>query len=186
MHIRGSLVALAVMAFLPISAPAQQDAFVPRAWNLELSGTALSEAWNYNESREELYGVDLGLAYAARDGWVLHIGSMLAYASQRGTDSVIIGVVGGPRWGLFRRKGRALVAGVDVGVCTAEIPVPPRGTRFNYVFRPEVGITWPVSPHAIGIASVSWLHLSNNGLAGRHRNPDVQAIGLRLGVLVPF
>jgi hypothetical protein len=186
MRIAPTMLALAVMTCSPAAAAAQVDPFARRAWVLDLSATGLSEAWNYNESREELYGVDLGMAYAARDGLVLHVGSMLAYTSQRGADAVIVGVVGGPRWAVFRRAGRSLTIELDVGVSRAELPVPPRGTRFNYVFRPTIGAVWPIGAGLIGTAGLTWLHLSNNGLAGRHRNPDVQAIGLRLGVLLPF
>jgi hypothetical protein len=33
---------------------------------------------------------------------------------------------------------------------------------------------------------ITWLHLSNNSLEGRGHNPDIQAVGLTAGVLVPF
>jgi hypothetical protein len=36
------------------------------------------------------------------------------------------------------------------------------------------------------LAAVRWIHFSNNGLAGRDRNPDIEATGAHVGVLMPF
>jgi hypothetical protein len=62
--------------------------------------------------------------------------------------------------------------------------VPDRGARFNYLGQSSVGITRPVSARTSLTAALMWLHVSNNGLAGRARNPDIQALGVRVGVSV--
>ena len=36
------------------------------------------------------------------------------------------------------------------------------------------------------LAGLKWIHVSNNGLAGRDRNPDIEAVGPTLGVLLGF
>jgi hypothetical protein len=38
--------------------------------------------------------------------------------------------------------------------------------------------------HALG--GLRWVHVSNNSLAGRDRNPDIEAIGPTIGVLFGF
>jgi hypothetical protein len=68
----------------------------------------------------------------------------------------------------------------------AERPVPPRGTRFNYLFQPGVTATWPLLRGTHAAVSFAWLHLSNNSLNGRGHNPDIQAVGFAAGVLIPF
>jgi hypothetical protein len=36
------------------------------------------------------------------------------------------------------------------------------------------------------LAGLKCIHVSNNGLAGRHRNPDIEAVGPQASVLVRF
>jgi hypothetical protein len=36
------------------------------------------------------------------------------------------------------------------------------------------------------LAGLRWIHVSNNGLAGRDRNPDIEAIGPQMGILISF
>lgn len=181
-----SLLLLAALAVCARDGYAQPDPFERRSWALELSATGLTEAWNYNRSREELVGIHPGITYAVRDGIMLHVGPTVWYVSQRGTDAFAIGLSGGARWAVWRGSRRALSLDLAVGGSRAESPVPPGGTRFNYIFRAGATLTWPAPGGVRAQAGVSWLHLSNNSLNGRGRNPDVQALGVQLGVLVPF
>jgi hypothetical protein len=64
--------------------------------------------------------------------------------------------------------------------------VPNRGTRFNYIAEAGAGITHATSRYVHFIASFRFLHVSNNGLAGRDRNPDIEAFGIRIGMLLPL
>lgn len=167
-------------------ASAQQEPFDRGAWAVELSGAALGEAWNYNTSREELSGMHAGLAHAVRDGIALRVGPTLWYVGQRGPDAFVMALEGGARWAVWRRGPRALTLDLAVGASRAESPVPPGGTRFNYVFHTGATFVWPLAGRARALAGASWLHLSNNRATGRGRNPDVQALGVHLGVLLPF
>jgi hypothetical protein len=36
------------------------------------------------------------------------------------------------------------------------------------------------------MTGVRLIHVSNNGLAGRDRNPDIEALGLQVGILRRF
>ena len=162
------------------------DPFADGAWMLSLSVSALTEAWNYNDNREELYEIESGLQYAVREGLAVGVTGLTAYISQRGVDAYAMGWLGGPRWALYRRAGGAVSVNLDVGMVRAELPTPPRGTRFNYLFRIGASVSWPVSRSVNALVSVGWLHLSNNSLNGPGHNPDIQTIGVTAGVLMPF
>lgn len=146
----------------------------------------LAEAWNYNRSREELYGGDITLTHPVRDRLVLTFGPAVYYTSQRGADAYMMALMGGARWRFARRERSSAFAGVSIGVSRAEHAIPPGGTRFNYVFRLDAGVTRRVGPELWVLAGMTWMHLSNNSLAGRDRNPDIQAVGLRIGMAVPW
>ena len=75
---------------------------------------------------------------------------------------------------------------LDVGVSKAETYVPPRGTRFNYLALGGGGATVRLRHGGHLLAGLRWIHVSNNGLAGRHRNPDIEAVGPYGGILISF
>jgi hypothetical protein len=189
-HVRILGAVMAIVFVFSHGAHAQQasaaDAFADGAWHLELSSQAFSELWNYNLSREELYGLSTGLTYGAREGIALFLSTPVFYVSQRTADALAIGLTGGARWRIARRGRAAGFLELTLGVAHAETPVPPRGTRFNYVFQPGAGVTVGVRGRAHVMAGIRWLHLSNAGHGGRDRNPDIQAVGLHAGVLLPF
>ncbi|MCA1560516.1 MAG: hypothetical protein LC804_09705 [Acidobacteria bacterium] len=162
------------------------DPYAPGTCATELSAEYLIEAWNYNLSREALRGGSVGVACGVRTGLALTARAPLLYVSQRGTDGYLLGVASGVRWRAFGRGGSALFLELAVGASRAETRVPPAGTRVNYVFQTGAGVSWPAWRSMHALAGVRWLHLSNNSLAGRNRNPDIQAIGVHAGVLVPF
>ncbi|HSL21481.1 MAG TPA: hypothetical protein VK886_08095 [Vicinamibacterales bacterium] len=153
---------------------------------LSLSASGLSEAWNYNGSREEAYAVEAGLTYGVRDRVAVGITTVTVYVSQRRTDAFAIGCLGGVKWAVYQGGGRTVSLDVEVGAARAEIPVPPRGTRFNYLWRVGASATTAVWRDVHAVAAFGWLHVSNNSLRGPDRNPDIQALGFKAGVLIPF
>jgi hypothetical protein len=64
--------------------------------------------------------------------------------------------------------------------------VPPRGTRYNYLVIGGGGITTRLRPGVHLLAGLRWIHISNYGLAGRSRNPDLEAVGPMVGMLMGF
>jgi hypothetical protein len=162
------------------------DPFRARSWHLEVAAGAAGEAWNYNTSREELYGVEVAMTYGVRDGLVVRSAWPLCYVSQRGVDGLLLGATIGLRARASRLGRGALFAGIDLGVSQADTFVPPRGTRFNYLVLGGGGATVRIGPNLHLLASLRWIHVSNNGVAGRSRNPDIEAIGAQGGVLVAF
>jgi hypothetical protein len=168
----------------PSAAPA--DPFARGGWNLELLGQALAEAWNYNANHEDLFGLSTGFTYGVRDGLMFIAATPMFNVTQRTSNAALIAITGGIRKRIARIRQAAGFVELAVGVSRAEGYVPPRGTQFNYVFQPGLGMTMPLGDHVHLVAGLRWLHLSNNSLAGRNRNPDIEAIGLNAGILLPF
>lgn len=162
------------------------DPFGRRSWCLELSTHSAFEAWNYNISHEEMYAIRAGLTYGLRDGLALTAAGPLYYVDQRGVDAWLIGATAGMR-GRFLQRGRATAFWeLEVGVSEADTYTPPRGTRFNYLVMGGAGATIRIARGLHLLGALTWIHVSNNGLAGRHRNPDIEAAGPRLGLLFGF
>lgn len=168
------------------SAIPSDDPFARRSWNLELAGHGALEAWNYNISHEELVGLIPGFTYGLRDGLQLVASWPMYFVSQRGVDAYLVGATFGVRGRVYQGDRLAAFLELKVGISEADTDVPPRGTRFNYLAMGGGGVTVRLRPGLHGFAGLEWIHVSNGGVAGRHRNPDIEAIGLRVGVLVAF
>ena len=171
------------------TAQAQTDAddpFARRGWHLELGGHGALETWNYNISREELYGLDVGLTYGLGNGITLRASWPLYYVAQRDTNAYLLGTTIGVRARIYRRGRVSIFLEGELGVSEADTLVPPRGTRFNYLALGGAGCTTRLAPGLHLLTGLKLLHLSNNGLAGRDRNPDIEAVGPHVAVLVGF
>ena len=115
----------------PQSPPA--GSFADGRWHAEFAVQAALEAWNYNPSHEELYGLIQGVTYGLRDGLVLTVRQRLMYVSQRRNDSRVLGMTAGLRGRIYHRGRASAFLQFDLGVSDAAVAVPPRGTRFNYL-----------------------------------------------------
>jgi hypothetical protein len=164
----------------------RDDPFSRRGWNLELGGHGALETWNYNGSHEELWGLRAGFTYGLGNGITVIAGWPLYYVSQRGVDSYVFGTTFGLRGKIYRRGGFRAFLEVEVGVSDSDTNVPPRGTRFNYLAMGGAGATIRLRPGVHLLTGLKWVHVSNNGLAGRDRNPDIEAVGPHVSVLIGF
>jgi hypothetical protein len=162
------------------------DPFARRSWHLELGGHGALETWNYNGSREELYAAEAGLTYGLGNGITLRAAWPLYYVAQRNTDASLLGATIGVRGRIYRRGRLSMFLEGEVGVSEADTFVPPRGTRFNYVALGGVGFTTRIGRGLHLLSGLKLLHVSNNGLAGRDRNPDIEAVGPHAAVLMKF
>jgi hypothetical protein len=162
------------------------DPFARRAWAVELGGQVELEAWNYNSNHEEIFGVSTGFTYGLGRGVVLTVAWPFSYVSQRGVDGLVLGGTIGVRGRVYRRARVSVYWEVGIGVSDADTNVPPRGTTFNYIAQGGGGVTIGLGHGLHALAAVRWIHFSNNSLAGRDRNPDIEAIGVHVGVLMPF
>ena len=173
-------------AVAPARAQSSDDAFAAGRWHFEVQAQAAFEAWNYNTSHEELYGVQEGITYGLRDGLVLTLTQRIAYVSQRANDSWLLGITAGLRGRVYRRGPLSAFLELQVGISDAAIAAPPRGTRFNYLATGAAGAVVRLRPRVSLVTSLQWIHVSNNSLKGPGRNPDIETIGPTMGLLIGF
>jgi hypothetical protein len=166
--------------------PTSDHPFARRAWNLQLAAHAAFETWTSNRSHENLYAIVPGITYAVRDGVMITATWPLYYVSQRGANGYVLGATIGARRRVYRRGAYTVFLGLEAGISQADTYVPPGGTRFNYLALGSAGATARLRHDVHLLASVTMLHLSNANLAGHGRNPDIEAIGPQLGLLLGF
>jgi hypothetical protein len=183
----GALLLLALL-WLPVHTHAQtpDDPLSKRGWHLELTAHGALETWNYNDNHEEMLGVFTGFTYGVREGLAVKIAFPLYHVWQRGTDAYLFGTTWGVRGRLVRKPRWSAFWEFEIGVSEADTYTPPRGTRFNYLVKGGGGMTVRVRPGVHALAGLRWVHVSNNSLAGRSRNPDLEAVGPMVGMLVGF
>lgn len=162
------------------------DLFAPGAWYVELGLHGAAEAWNYNISRENMMAGTIGVSYGLTKNVAVVLSAPLYYVNQRGPDAWLFGTTWGVRWRMLERRRVAVFLEVEVGISRADMPTPPLGTRFNYLALGGAGITTKVARGTHLLTGIKWIHVSNNGLAGPNRNPDIEAVGPRISVLRRF
>lgn len=165
---------------------AAADPFARRGWHLELTGHGALETWNYNVSHEEMAALVSGITYGLGKGVVVKVESPLYRIWQRGTDGYLLGLTWGVRSRVLRRRSWSLFWEFQVGISESDTYVPPGGTRFNYLALGGAGVTARIRPGLYAVGGLRWVHVSNNSLAGRSRNPDIEAVGPMAGVLMAF
>jgi hypothetical protein len=169
------------------SAAAQEgDLFARKAWHLEFQTHGAIETWNYNISHENMAGPTLGFTYGLGKSTVAVVHAPLYYIDQRGPDAWLLGITWGVRSRFLRRERWSAYWEFEVGISKADAFTPPGGTRFNYLALGAAGITTRVSGNTHLLAGLKWVHVSNNGLAGRRRNPDIEAVGPHVALLTRF
>jgi hypothetical protein len=133
-----------------------------------------------------MYAVATGFTYGLGNGITLKAAWPIYYISQRGTNACLLAATMGVRARIYRRGRLSVFLEGEIGVSEADTLVPPRGTRFNYLALGGVGFTTRIGSAVHLLTGLKLLHLSNNGLAGRDRNPDIEAIGPHVAVLIGF
>ena len=153
---------------------------------MELGGSAAIETWNYNISHEEMSGLYYGLTYGIGKGVVVTAMGTLYHVEQRAPDAFVFGITWGARGRVVKRPRWSGFWELRVGISEADTFTPPGGTRFNYLAIGGIGATVRVRGAVHVLGGLEWVHLSNNSLAGRSRNPDIEAVGPKVGVLIGF
>ncbi len=164
------------------SVQAVDDPFAKGRWHAEFVAQAALEAWNYNTSHEEIYGLVQGMTYGLRDGLMLTARQRLYYLSQRLNDSRVLAL---PQVCVFESIAIAALSSFvqfDFGMSDAAVALPPRGTRFNYLALGGGGVLVSLKPRVHLLATLELMHVSNAECQGPDRNPDIEAIGPSLGV----
>jgi hypothetical protein len=174
---------------LPAAAAAQtggDDPFARRAWHVEVQAHGAIETWNYNVSHETMAAVVPGFTYGLGKGTVLVVHAPLYYVDQRGPDAWLLGVTWGVRSRFLKRDRWSAFWEFEVGISKSDAFTPPHGTRFNYLALGGAGVTRRVARGTHLLAGLKWVHVSNNGLAGRSRNPDIEAVGPQIALIRRF
>lgn len=149
-------------------------------WSIQAAAVFLPEAWDFNESRETLMGGSVGIERRMWGPLAARAEGLLLHVSQDLDDAWLRGFTLGTRARLEMTRATPYID-VAVGLSNATTAVPARGTTFNYLAAVEAGIEVPFRGIEMSVGA-RWLHLSNNGRAGRHRNPDIQALGVVAGI----
>ena len=160
------------------------DGFGRGKWQAEFSIQAALEAWNYNTSHEELYGLVQGVTYGLRDGLLLTARQRLYYVSQRANDTRVLGLTTGLRARVYRGRRASGFLQFDFGVSDSPIALPRRGTRFNYLALGGAGIAIPLNHRVRLLGTLELIHISNANLIGPDRNPDIEALGPSVGLSI--
>jgi hypothetical protein len=184
-------VTFAIALLLPTRAGAQEttpldDLFGDAAWHLELGSHYAIETWNYNDNHEVLAGGVVGVSYGLKKDLALVFSAPLYYVDQRGTNAYLLGTTWGVRWRALGGPRLAVFLEGEVGISRAETYTPPRGTRFNYLALGGAGLTMRLARDTHLLTGLKLIHVSNNGVAGRDRNPDIEAVGPRIALLLRF
>ena len=151
-------------------------------WSLQLSGSFFRESWDLNVFRERLAGASASAFRQLTPRWAIGIETSLMHVRQDPLKDVLLPAVNLlGRWSALQLGKTVVFIEGGGGLSYASGMVPNEGTQFNFVAQTGVGLLRPLSPRVDLLGGARWLHVSNNGLDGSRRNPDIQALGLYVG-----
>jgi hypothetical protein len=172
---------LAFVLVLPSAAPSVAQPLDPFAVDVrtyEFSANYLLEAWNKNLSTEQLGVLTFTAGASWAPGWQGVTEFALGRAMLRGgPDATYVGLTGGVRRRIAARGPSTFYLDGLVGIAVANRHVPGNGTSFNWIAQGGGGVLWRLGDRVHGVTGIRVFHLSNGGLQGDHRNPDIEAIG---------
>jgi hypothetical protein len=169
-----AIVALVVACSTTVNAQASD-------WSVSGGTVALVEAWDYNEAKESLFGVVVGVDRRIWRRMSARAEGLALRVRQIGEDAWLRGFTVGTRARWPQARLRPFVE-LAVGLSDSTAIVPVRGTSFNYLLLSGAGVEVPAGNATFELGA-RWLHVSNNGRDGNHRNPDIQSLGLVVAVV---
>lgn len=164
----------------------EDNPFRRHAAGIEFGLGLLGEAWNLNETHEWLVDGTVGFWWAFAPGRSVVVEFHNTRVFQDTRAAFVQGFSPLFRWRMRERGTWRLYAEVGPGISWSDFEVPPRGTRFNYLFQGGFGVQRRLGTNLHFHTSFRFLHLSNNGREGIDRNPDIEALGAQTGVLLRF
>jgi hypothetical protein len=166
--------------------PAEQNPFDRNVVGVELGGSVLGELWNLNDEREWLLDGTASFVWPFKDGIALVVRFHNIRVFQETENAFVQGFSPIVRWRMRERGSWRFYAEVGPGISWSDVTVPPRGTKFNYLFEGGGGIQRRLGSNSHLVLGATFLHISNNGREGRGRNPDIEAVGAQVAVGVTF
>ena len=163
------------------------DPFAKHQLRFEVAADVAFEAWNFNDSHEDLSGATAGVSYGLGHGLVFKADQRTRYVAQLGQNSLLMGVTMGLRARIHQGAKVTAFIEMDVGASYATVATPPNGTRFNWLAIGGPGILVRLTPRMQLAGTVMVTHVSNGNITGvLGRNPDTEAIGPAIGLLIGF
>jgi hypothetical protein len=176
------LVPLALCLTLAEPAMAQErDPFEKGAVGIEFGAAPLVEIWNLNGHREPMLEGIAAFWGAIRDGLAIGIEFQHGYVFQHTPGALVQGISPLVRWKIADRQAWDWFLQAGPGVSWSDLPAPPRGTRFNYLFQAGAGVLKRTGSSQHVLLAYRFLHLSNNHREGRAHNPDLEMMGIYAG-----
>jgi len=153
--------------------------------NFSVLGTFYSEAWGFNGSKENLYGGVVSFGYFFLNKLSLNAEMTFMAVEQYSGNTFLGGISLVFRWHYFTIERFSLFMDAGFGVSGAGDRVPPpSGTNFNFLIHAGLGTTYKLSKHLCLFGNFRYFHLSNGSVFGTDRNPDIDALGGQLGVMI--
>jgi hypothetical protein len=167
------------------SAPPQSP-FDRGAVSVEFALGGLVEAWNLNREREWLLDATGSFWWAFGDDVALGAEFRHTRIFQETPNAFLQGFSPLFRWRYLDRDHWEMFMEVGPGISWSDIETPPAGTKFNYLFQGSTGLLLRVARNIHALAAFRFLHVSNSGREGKHRNPDIEAMGGFGGIALTF
>jgi hypothetical protein len=163
------------------------DPFERDVRTFEFAGNYLPEVWNKNLATDRLAGATFTAGASWAQGWQAVTEFALGRAMLgRGPDALYVGLAGGFRRHVVGRGRSRVFVDALFGFALANRHVPDRGTSFNWVAQGGGGFMRHLTDHVHLVTGMRVFHLSNAGMQGNDRNPDLEAIGGYGGVAFAF
>lgn len=177
---------LALVAAGAAEARQSRDPFARGTVSLEFDAVILGELWHLNERRESIVEGAVSVWGGVAGNVAIGVEFHHLYVIQRGTDAFVQGVSPLVRWRFIDRDPWSVFVEAGPGISWADVPTPPRGTTFNYLFQTSAGVMRRVGGNSHAVIGVRFLHLSNHHREGPNRNPDLEMLGPFAGFSFAF
>ena len=148
---------------------------------LEAAIVPLVEIWNLNGHREPMVEMNASIWGAVSDRFNVGIEFRHAFVIQHTPGAFVQGISPLLRWKFADTPAWHWFVEAGPGVSWSDLETPPNGTRFNYLFQAGAGGMRRMARNQHLVLAYRLLHLSNNKREGRHRNPDLEMMGIYAG-----
>jgi hypothetical protein len=163
-----------------------RDPFQKGSVGIEVGAAPLFEIWNLNERRENLFDGSASFWGSFADRFAAGLEFHHAWVFQDTPGAFVQGLSPLVRWEIADHPRWNWYAEVGPGVSWSDLPTPPRGTRFNYLFQGGTGVMRRVGSSSHVVIAYRFFHLSNHRREGRDHNPDFEMMGVYAGWAVSF
>ena len=177
------ILACMMLLLVPLSAVAQEMKFPRGSFTLT---TDLTYAHTFDDVAD-IPAMQVGFNYFVFDNISIG-GELTGYGvfQEEGDDAVAVGFSLVVRHHFLRWDRASLFADASFGPFEANTDVPPTGTRFNYVTRAGLGMTYELDPDLYLYGGAHYFHLSNARLEGVEHNPQMNGVEFYFGLMWPL